>query len=348
MKIDRDLSKQAALALQKQLGKIPFLQLEQIVMPDLNIQEDLLFRMGIKDTSRLLVVKTDNNGQPRSARLATYLLKEQLSKLANAYGVFFAPFITPEAGKICTDAGIGYLDMAGNCLISFETIYIHQTGIPNPAVQKRELRSMYSPKGERILRVLMLNPNRTWKMIQLAQDAEVSLGQVANIKKLLLDREWLQVSQEGVSLANPAALLDEWTGAYKYQRSVIRDYYAMREIPEIERQLAETCRQFGMIFSLTGFSSAARIAPMVRYQKASAYVQGDVDSLINDLGWTEVSSGANVSLLVPYDEGVFFGKSEVDEIWITSALQTYLDLQSVRGRGQEAALVIRKELEKTW
>jgi len=87
---------------------------------------------------------------------------------------------------------------------------------------------------------------------------------------------------------------------------------------------------------------------MVRYQKASAYVQGDVDSLINDLGWTEVSSGANVSLLVPYDEGVFFGKSEVDEIWITSALQTYLDLQSVRGRGQEAALVIRKELEKTW
>ena len=74
----------------------------------------------------------------------------------------------------------------------------------------------------------------------------------------------------------------------------------------------------------------------------------EINTLIEALEWKPVISGANVSLLVPYDEGVFYGAKNIDGIEITAPVQTYLDLQNYRGRGQEAAQAVRKELEKTW
>jgi hypothetical protein len=191
-------------------------------------------------------------------------------------------------------------------------------------------------------------PQRAWKTAELAQTADVSLGQVANIKKMLLDREWLRESSNGMKLVNPSTMLDEWSQAYDFQRNKAFECYALAETPEIEAQAAEVCRSLGLRYALTGFSSAARIAPMVRYQKANIYISGDPSSFLEKLGWKEVPSGANVSLLVPYDEGVFFAEQEVDAIKIVSPVQTFLDLQSVRGRGQEAAEAVRSAMEQTW
>ena len=338
----------ALTALKDCLEKVPFLQIDRIEHSELDNQTDFLVQVRIQDRPCLLMAEVKNNGQPRMARLAVYQLKEYLSKETDAYGIFIAPYISSEAGKICEEAGMGYLDLAGDCLISFETVYIRQTGAPNPNIQKRDLRSLYSPKAERILRVLLNDPKNSWKMIDLAQSAKVSLGQVANVKKLLLDREWLSKSVDGISLTNPTALLDEWGQTYNFRRNEGIECYALAEMPEIEAQLAETCRRSGLQYALTGFSSAARIAPMVRYQKATVYVKKDLNSLIESLRWKVVTTGSNVSLLIPYDDGVFNGARDIDEIAITSPVQTYLDLQSVRGRGQEAAQAVRKEIEKAW
>jgi hypothetical protein len=61
-----------------------------------------------------------------------------------------------------------------------------------------------------------------------------------------------------------------------------------------------------------------------------------------------VTSGATVSLLVPYDEGVFYDSREVDGTQLVSPVQIYLDLQNYRNRGQEAAQAIRKGIEQSW
>lgn len=343
------MKKEEAISVLKEcLQKVPFLYIEQIIPFNTEDEADFFVRLYIHETLYQLLIKTNNNGQPRMARLAVYQLKDQLGKTPNTYGVFIAPYISLEAGKVCQEAGIGYLDLAGNCLFSFETIYIRREGAANRNIQKRELRSLYSPKGERILRTLINHPKRTWKMAELSAAAKVSLGQVANIKKLLLDREWLKDTQTGILLSNPSALLDEWRTAYHFSRNEIRECYALAEIPEIEAQFAEICRQTGMQYALTGFSSAARIAPMVRYQKANVYGKGDVAALIKTLGWKVVPSGANISILIPYDDGVFFDSKEVDGTTVVSSVQTYLDLQNVRGRGQEAAEAVRKIMEKTW
>ncbi len=340
---------QAAItALQECLEKIPFLKIDRIESPKANNGSNIQVEVRIQGQTCLLLAQVKNNGQPRIARLAAYELKDRLGHSPNAYGIFVAPYISPDAGKICEDAGIGYLDLAGNCLLSFETIYIRQTGASNPKVKKRDLRSLYSPKAERILRAMLTEPQRIWKTAELAQAAEVSLGQVANVKKLLIDREWIRIETDGMRLGNPTALLDEWAQTYNFRLNQVIDCYALAEIPEIEAQLAEACLQQSIRYALTGFSSAARIAPMVRYQKASAYVDGDIDRLVKELDWKLVPSGANISLLLPYDDGVFYELRDVDEIAIASPVQTFLDLQNYRGRGQEAAQAVRKEMEKTW
>ncbi len=347
MKI-KPIEQAAITALQECLEKIPFLQMGRIENPNTNLGSEIRIEIRAQGQPRLLLAQVKNNGQPRLARLAVYELKDRLAGKADAYGIFIAPYISPNAAKICEDAGIGYLDLAGNCLLSFETIYIRQTGAANPKVQKRDLRSLYSPKAERILRVLLNEPRRIWKTAELAQAAEVSFGQVANVKKLLLDREWLRLETDGMRLGNPTALLDEWAQTYNFRRNQVIDCYALAEIPEIEALLAEACQQRGIRYALTSFSSAARLAPMVRYPKASVYVDGDIEPLVKELDWKPVSSGANVSILYPYDSGVFSGARDVDEITITAPVQTFLDLQSMRGRGQEAAQAVRKEMEKKW
>ena len=43
-----------------------------------------------------------------------------------------------------------------------------------------------------MLRTLLAEPERGWKIKELAEAASVSLGQASNVKRLLEDREWLR------------------------------------------------------------------------------------------------------------------------------------------------------------
>lgn len=337
--------KDISLALQNCLKQIPFLEIT-LIQPKQDLPEfsaDLL----IQGLPLRLLVRFQNSGQPRWARLAVYELKSDLLDKADVYGVFSAPYISPQAASICQEAGIGYFDLAGNCHLSFGAVYIHKEGFPNPFSVKRDLRSLYSPKAERILRVLLTSPKQSWKTQELAQAAQVSLGQVANVKKLLADREWLKTDSPGMILSDPSALLDEWAQRYDFRRNEVIEYYALTDVAESEYQFSEACERLGFSYALTGFSAASRIAPMVRYQRMSAYVSGEIEPLAAVLGWKTVNSGANVGLLIPYDEGVFYGAKEVGGSQIANLVQVYLDLQNSRGRGQEAADAVRKEMEKS-
>jgi hypothetical protein len=330
------------------LEKVPFLSVNEIDQQDIAYGFDYQLGVKVKDQQYLVLVQVKNSGQPRIARQSIYELRDELNRRPGAYGVFIAPFLSEDSRQMLDKAGIGYLDLAGNCLISFETIYIQQSGFPNPYSEKRTLRSLYSPKSERILRVLLNDPGRVWKLNDLANTAEVSIGLASNVKTVLVDREWVSILPGGLTLTNPRALLNEWAQAYRPARSVAQDYYAPAEMLEIEALLAETCQELRINYALAGFSSASRIAPMVRYQRASGYANGDLTRIIESQNWKPVSSGGNIRLIIPYDEGVYWGARWVDGIKITSPVQTYLDLQGDPGRGQEAAAALLREMEKTW
>jgi hypothetical protein len=74
-----------------------------------------------------------------------------------------------------------------------------------------------------------------------------------------------------------------------------------------------------------------------------------VEIIAEKLLLKEVTSGANVTLFVPYDEGVFYGTRQIDGIYIASPVQVYLDLIELKGRGPEAAQAILDEvIKRSW
>jgi hypothetical protein len=67
------------------------------------------------------------------------------------------------------------------------------------------------------------------------------------------------------------------------------------------------------------------------------------------LGLKPVTSGANVTLLGPYDEGVFYGSQDREGTQVVSSVQVYLDLKNIRGRGEEAAQALLDQvISKIW
>lgn len=343
---DGELQERVQDALRSCLMNVPFLEIRKVEseLRGEDQRPDLLVSLELSGREQKLIIETRKSGQPRLAREAANQLLRYKEGYPGAYGVFAAPFISTKAAEICSREEIGYVDLSGNCRLCFDRIYIEKQGNPNRFAQRRDLRTLYSPRAQRVLRVLLSNPGKSWKTKELSEEAQVSLGQVSNVKRLLADREWIRTEPDGFALSDPEALLREWGENYSSKKNRIRDFYTLKSVPEFEADLASICAQEGLTYALTGFSAAGRLAPAVRQQKVFAYVEESGTDLAALLGMKEVPSGANVSLLTPYDGGIFYGVREIDGIRIASPIQVYLDLLGFRGRGEEAAAAILEEV----
>jgi len=354
VKPDAELIRKAEQALRRCLSDVPFVQIEELqIEPAIDGQPDMLVRLKLPSGEISMVVDVKQNGQPRFTRDAANQIDHITRNIPNAYGIFAAPYISPKSAEICAQRNIGYVDLAGNCRLSFWPVYIKSRVEKNPFAQKRELRSLYSPSSTRtttILRVLLENPKHVWKIQELAETAGASLGQTSNVKRQLEDREWLQSGADGFRLTDPVALLSDWSNYYDVKRNRVRDFYSMDPVPEIESKIAEICTKENIEYALTAVAGGTRYAPAVRYQRTTAYISDDAIARIAEaLGLKEVPTGPNVRLISPYDQNVFLGSRLIDGVWVASPTQVYLDLRITAGRGEEAAeALLRKEIEPKW
>jgi hypothetical protein len=338
-------------ALRKCFGDIPFLRSLDFRQENRDSMEhlDLVATLDLPGEKVRLLVDVKSRGEPRLARQAVNQLVRYRDAFSGSYAVFAAPYISAESARICKADKVGFLDLAGNCFLSFGNVFISREGRPNPFSERRALRSLFRPKAERVHRVLLETPGKAWRTTALAKEAGVSLGHISNVKRLLEDREWIRAGAEGLVLSEPRRLLAEWAQSYDSARSYARGLYTMKTILEIEQGLAHACVKEGIRYALTGFSAAARWAPAVKYPRVVAYVSGDVEAIVRRLDLRDVPTGANVTLLSPYDEGVYYGVRSVDEVQVVCPVQAYLDVQGQAARGQEAAeALLVKEIRPRW
>ena len=330
---------------------LPISSLE-IVTLERNIRDtepDLLVKVRTKSADQLILSEVKSQGTPKSTRNSVNALKNYLKNNPSSYGIVIAPYISPNSAEICKEAGIGYLDLSGNCRIAFQEVFINRENCPNKYPYKASISSLYSPKSERILRVLLTYPYRPWKTLELAEEAQVSPGMITHVRKKLDEEEWIESTREGFQLTEPSKLLQDWSENYSFRKNTMLDFHSIKPPSEVETEIAEVCDSMRIRYALTGFSASNRLAPMVRSRRVMAYVDQDVDRLVEKLSLKPVDSGANVSLLNPYDEGVFWNAKEINGILITTPVQVYLDLVSYRGRGQEAADFLYQEIiQKSW
>lgn len=349
---ERQIENSAERTIREVFQEIPFVQNVQIEREPRVKQgmcPDFLIRLKLPEEEQLIVSEVKNSGQPRLAKEAINQLYRYNVDWPNAYSVFIAPYISESTAQICKEQNVGYIDLSGNCFLKFSKYFISKEGKPNTRAKKRDLRSLYSPKAERVLRVLLANPEEKWKLQKLAKEADVSIGQASNVKKLLLDREWINVTSDGLELEKPEFLLNEWQKNYSFRRNKRYDYYSLEDNNSLEIKLAQTCKNDNVKCALTGFSALERLSPYIFNQRVMAFIEKNVENIADALNLKKVDSGANLMLLEPYDQGVFYDTKSFDSVNVATPIQTYLDLQGFRGRGQEAAEHLFKDvINKQW
>ncbi len=225
----RDLEDKILFTLKELCSSVPFLTLRSWRQEKTSggYRPDLVLSMKVGDRHWEWIVGCRLNGQPREVRSAIPLMKGALkgalkgaraeSGTTNRYALFAAPFLSEESRRLCREEGLGYVDLAGNVHVSFDQVFIDIRAQDNPFKEKRSLRSLFSAKASRVLEVLLTPPLRAWKVKDLQLASGVSLGQVSNVRKLLLDREWAEVSREGIKLKEPEALLRAWRESSEFE-----------------------------------------------------------------------------------------------------------------------------------
>jgi hypothetical protein len=342
--------------LRQVLAEVPFLTLtpspsDQPMPP----RADFTVALDVAGDHWLLVGEVKHLSQPRHVREAAYNLRHHLLALPNrkAYGVLVAPYLSEESIAVLRSESLGYLDFAGNCFLSFGSVFIERRGAPNPAIRRRGLREVFAPKASRVLRILLQDPDQPWRVIDLAKSAGVSLGQVSNVRRALLDREWAYVDAGGLQLKDPSVVLDAWRTEYQAPVAEEKHYYTLLHGESLDTALrtAFATADADQHLLLASFSAARWLAPFARMAGHFFYADSAGHALLKGaLQLDNVTRGANVTIIEPKDDSVFIGRTQpVDALWSTGPLQTYLDLWNAGERGREAADHLRANtLEPSW
>lgn len=263
--------------------------------------------------------------------------------------IVYSPVISPRVAEIAREHDMSFMDSAGNCRIvnSSAGLLILRSGIENKAsIQKPKYADPFSQKSSRIVRVMLHEPARGWHVRELAEhpDVDVSPALASKVKQSLVHQSYAVTRGRLLYLKRPLDLLGAWTREYPGPSSE-RQFYMRGDTQEVESTIADWCEQSQIEYALARFSAAWRHAPEVRYSVASVYVTSralrteSLEALRAECGAKQVDSGANLVLLLPFDKSVFVRRVGSPQK-STSPLQTYLDLQSMAGRGEEAAEAI--------
>ncbi len=346
-----ELETQALAKLRALLKPVPFVSLgSQSAEPEFaagSWRPDIAIDLQADGDAWTLICEIKADGQPRYVRGAALQLRDYVQRFApadahaRAYPVVMAPFISPASAEICKEAGVGFADLAGNCHLAFGRVYIEKSASENPFRKRRLQRSIFSAKSARLLRLLLAEPHRPWRVAQLAENAQVSLGQVSNLRQRLLAEEWAVVEKGGLRISKPRELLAAWRLAYRLEPAASESCYTLLHGQTLEKALRNALAQAGNgeHALLASYSAGRWLAPFARVASLYLYADAQGEAVLREqLKLEPPGKGANVSLMRPKDEGVFLDRVEAAEgIWCTSPIQTYLDLAVSGERAAEAA-----------
>jgi hypothetical protein len=328
------------------LRRVPAIESNSIETNRLAKGADLIVEVEVGSQHFTLICEVKANGQPRYIHEAVSQLRHYLARLNEpATAILIAPYLSAASRELCIENGIGYLDFEGNTHIAFGPVFLERIGSDAPVTERREFNSLFAPKSSRVLRVLLRDPERTWRVADLAEEADVSLGHISNVRSALLEREWARVLPEGFRLTAANEVLDAWKSVYKpLAGREIRFYTTLHGSgfdEAVRRYFQDRGSKERVV--LASFSAAQWIAPYGR--TGSQYLYGNeaaVPSLERSLRLSSSLKGENVRLTVPKDDGIFRDSEEpAPGIPCTSAVQTYLDLYVAGERGREAAEHLR-------
>jgi hypothetical protein len=309
-----------------------------------NHEADLVVKFRLGAQEHTFVVEASSLGQPRQIRATVTRLEEIRRELPQVYPVAAAVYIGPQSARILRSHNLGYIDLSGNCYLAFDSVLIEKEGKRNVRPSNRPLRSLFAPRASRVVRVLLSEPGRTWRLEELGRAAEVSLGHSHNVVRRLEDVAWVARDEhQRLHLTKPADLLESWAESYSYRENEIASYFVPDRISR--RFMTDVARAAeGRRYAFTLHAGLSLVAPHSRVPAIHCYVEGDPAAVAAALGLRPAAEAeGGLHLLMPYDPGVFHGTLEKAGLKVVCLPQLYVDLRHHERRGAEHAEHLRRE-----
>ncbi|MGH7308801.1 MAG: type IV toxin-antitoxin system AbiEi family antitoxin [Candidatus Rokuibacteriota bacterium] len=311
-----------------------------------NHHGDLRITFHLGEQEHSLVLEVCSLGQPRQIRAAVTRLSELRRELPSAYPMAAAVYIGPQSARILKSNSFGYIDLSGNCYLALENVHIEKEGKRNVRPSTRPLRSLFAPRATRVVRVLLAEPARAWKLEELARAAEVSLGHSHNVIKRLEELAWVdRDDRQRIRLAKAADLLENWGESYTYRENEISSYFVPARVTRtFMADVARAATAAGQRYAFSLNAGLSLVAPHMRLPAVHCYLEGDPAVVAAALGLRPTPEGeGGLHLLTPYDPGVFHGALEKAGLKVVCLPQLYVDLLHYERKGTEQAEHLRRE-----
>jgi hypothetical protein len=311
-----------------------------------DLRFDLVARVKVGEVEKTLLVEVKSPGQPRYLRQAITRFEEIDRLGADVYPLIAAPYISPRGIAICRQHRVGCVDLLGNVYLAFDNVYIERMVEEKPEGRKRQIKNLFAPVSSRIVRAMLEEPDRAWKLTELAEATDASLGQTYKVSEKLVDEDFARKSrQEGLALTDPAGLLDLWRETYDVKEAnEVHSFHTSERNPRrLMAEVEQAAKDVDQRYAFTLHAGASLIAPHVRFNDVHFYVGSDPQAWVDALDLHTVEFGGNVHLLRPYDEGVFYRARRRERLAVVGNVQLFLDLYKYPARGREQAEFLRDQ-----
>jgi len=260
-----------------------------------------------------------------------------------ASAIVVAPTIGPRARDILANAGISWMEPEGDCRISLGSLFIERLTRerrrrPAGAPDTRYVAELFSGGPLRVVRWLLIEPQHSWTLKDMAQRTGLTLGFVSRIFKTLARDAYLDRARGASRVRDRDALLDAWAAA-PAPADEISERVATVGGPEGVLRMIQAFTA-PRPYAITAEAAADKVAPFARFSRVEMYVN-DVPGWDRALGLTAVPRGGNLVLIKPVDPGVFDGSFERERVLLVSRPQLYVDLLRRGGAAAEAAAFMR-------
>jgi len=247
---------------------------------------------------------------------------------------------------MCRAEGIGYIDLAGNCYLTWNGIYIDRARKGARPSTPKQASSLFTDRASLVIRCAVDRAGQPQRVRELARELGLSPAWVSQVLRRLISAGYAARVGDGTVVSRPLDLLTDWAESNNFlRRNDLRSYFCGAPNPQqvIARLAALSAEAVGK-YALTLHAGASLVAPFAEFHEAHIYVDPHGMREATESQWTEaldlrpVEAGANVHLIWPYyQEGAFYGARKVNNVWVASDIQLYVDLYNYPIRGREQA-----------
>lgn len=323
----------------KALMQVPFAEHCEVTE---DTHEGFLVRYALKDgTQRVLEAVVLAQAYP-----AVTLRAIQSKDGWRGEPLVVSPFISPETVQLCAQHQVSCLDLAGNCRICFGNVYIAEGGHRNTVVRKPRRPAVFSPNtpiSSAILRRLVQDVDKPWKLKYLSEALGCSIGLVHKVKSFLCDQLWAEATKDGVRLTNVPGLMQAWAREYAAAPQGIRRFHTDMTPDQLEWRVNEIRSLNGIRCWFTAASAASHYSESPLPNVFHGHIHPfRVNDFARECGLTEVDEGGNVVLHLIEQNTTLADAVEINGSLLVSPAQMYLDADDDSTRSYALQLISKK------